>query len=219
MANVPHWMKRRDVTQQMRELGVPSDVTGADLIPVTSPSSVRIDCVGGATETCVFDLGPPGGTGYMASVSLTVQREPFAIAQFALTFPWKIRPLIWLSDPVDGNRPRNTYQFPGPNALEFPRRLVINHRADPCRNLRHGTCIEGLLLAWGLDSIPDCFQHGSDAVGRLSIFDQFDQEHSAEVNFWIDRSATLSAKSQVRPPRKSLFADRIFPPKTEKPKD
>ena len=208
MANIPHWMKRRDIAQQMRELNVPSDVTGADLIAPASPSSIRIDYIGGVTETSIFDLGYPGGTGYMASLSLTVLREPFAIAEFAMTFPWKIRPIIWCSDPAEGNGPRNCYRFPGRNPLEYPRDAAINHRADPRRNLTRGTCIQGLLLGWGLDSIPDCFQHGSHVVGTVSIFDQFDAEHSAEIEFWIDRSAKLSSAKRARPIRKPLFTER-----------
>jgi hypothetical protein len=209
MAKVPHWMKRSDLVRQMLRLGVPIDVTRTDLIGVNSQRSIRIDYIGGVAETSAFDLDPVG-TGYMASLSLTVLREPFAIASFDLALPWMQTPVIWLSDPAEGNGPRNTYQFPGRNPLEYPRDAVINHCADVRRNLPLGKCIEGLLLGYGLDSIPDCFQHGGDAVGTLSITDQFGKEHSAEISFWIDRSAKLSPKKRNAPPRKSLFEDRVF---------
>jgi hypothetical protein len=204
MAKLPHWMERRDLVQQMLQLGIPTDVTRADLIASNPPSKIRIDCIGGVSETSAFDLDP-GGTGYMASLSLTVLGKPFAIAAFDLALPWMRTPVIWLSDPADGDGPHNTYQFPERHSPEFPRDIVINHRANAQRNIPPGKCIEGLLLGYGFDAIPDCFQHGGDIVGRLGVVDQFGQEHSAEISFWIDRSAKISSKKLSRPPRESLF--------------
>ena len=204
MATMPYWMKRRDLVQQMLQLGIQTDLTSADLIASSPPSKIHIDCIGGVSETSAFDLNP-GGTGYMLSLRLTVLRKPFAIAAFDLELPWTRTPVIWLSDPADGDGPHNTYRFPGRHSPEFPRDVVINHRANPQRNLSPGRCIEGLLLGYGLDSIPDCFKHGGHAVGRVSIVDQFGQEHSAEISFWIDRSAKISSNKRYRPQRKSLF--------------
>jgi hypothetical protein len=203
MARLPHWTKRRDLIEQILQLGIPTDVTRADLLASSPPSKIRIDCIGGVSETSAFDLDP-GGTGYMASLSLTVLRKPFAIAAFDLVLPWMRSRVSWLSDPADGDGPRNTYQFPGRHRLEFPRDVAINHLADAQQNLPVGKCIEGLLLGYGLESIPDCFKHGGYAVGQLGVVDQFGQEHSAEINVWIDRSAKISCNNLNRPLRKSL---------------
>jgi hypothetical protein len=204
MAKSPYWMKRRDLVKQMHQLGVPTNVARTDLRGSNSPSMIRIDAVGGVSETSAFDLDP-GGTGYMASLSLTVLREPFAIAAFDLELPWMRTPVIWLSDPADGDGPHNTYQFPGRHLREFPKDIAINHFANAQRNLPLGKCIEGLLLGYGFDSIPSCFQHGGHVGGMLSIVDQFGEEHSAEISFWIDRSARLSPRKSTGSPRKSLF--------------
>ena len=85
-----------------------------------------------------MDLDP--GTGYMLSLSLTVLREPFAIAALDLELPWMRTPIIWLSDPADGDGPRNAYQFPGRHSLEFPRDVAINHFANAQRNLPLREC-------------------------------------------------------------------------------
>jgi len=140
MAKVPHWMKRRNLVQQMLQLGVPTEVTQTDLIRHDSQSILRIEFIGGVSETSAFDLDLDG-TGYMVSLCLTVLREPFAIAAFDLAVPWMRGPVIWLSDPNEGNGPNNTYQFPGRYPLEYPRGSVINHLADVRRNLPLGKSI------------------------------------------------------------------------------
>src|ERR1700733_16217866 len=145
MEKLPYWMKRPDLVRQMHQLNVPTDITRADLIASGPSCKIRIDCIGGVSETRAFDLDP-GGTGYMASLSLTVLREPLAIAAFDLEMPWKRTPVMWLADPADGEGPHNTYQFPGRHSPEFPRDVAINHRANAQQNLPPGKCIEGLLL-------------------------------------------------------------------------
>jgi hypothetical protein len=204
MEKLPYWMKRRGLVRQMHQLSVPTDVTAKDLRGPDSQSKIRIDVVGGISETTAFDLDP-GGTGYILSLSLTVLRKPFAIAAFDLALPWMRTPVIWLSDPADGDGPRNTYQFPGRHSPEFPRDVAINHRASAQRNLSPGKCIEGLLLGFGFDPIPDYFQHGGDVVGSLVVIDQFGERHSADISFWIDRSAKMSSKKRSRPLREPLF--------------
>ena len=209
MEKLPNWMKQRNLVQRMLQLGIPSDLTSADLIASSPPPKIRIECTGGVSETSAFDLDP-GGTGYILSLSVTILRKPFAIAAFGLALPWMRTRVIWLSDPADGNGPHNTYQFPGRHPLEFPRDVAINHRANAQRNLGPGRCIEGLLLGYGLDSIPDRFKHGGHVVGRVSIVDQFSEDHSVEISFWIDRSPRSAAANRVRTPRKSLFGDRVL---------
>jgi hypothetical protein len=204
MEKLPHWMKRPDLVRRMHQLNVPTDVTRAELIASSPPSKIRIGCIGGVSETSAFDLDP-AGTGFMLSLSLTILRKPFAIAGFGLALPWMRTPVIWLSDPADDDGPHNTYRFPGRHSPEFPREVAINHIANAQRNLSPGRCIEGLLLGYGLDSIPAYFQHGGDVVGNLVVIDQFGERHSAEISFWIDRSAKISSNKRSRPLRKSLF--------------
>ncbi|MFZ0736015.1 MAG: hypothetical protein WAM96_02880 [Candidatus Acidiferrales bacterium] len=192
----------------MLRLGVPIDVTRADLASHNPPSALQIDVTGGDLETGAFDLRP-GGTGYRISLSLTVLREPFAIAAFELELPWTSSPVIWLSDPAEGNASSSIYRFPGRHSDQFPRDSVINHRADARRSLSRGQCIEGFLLGYGSDSIPDCFQHGGHVPGTFGVVDQFGELHSTEINFWLDRSSKLSSRKGNAPPRESIFAERV----------
>jgi hypothetical protein len=198
-------MKRPDLVRQLQALEVPIDVTPDDLLPDEASAKLRIDTIAETIETSAFTLSS-GATGYMISLSLTVMRSPLAIAGFELSVPWPTKYMTWLPDPADGNGPRNSYQFPGRNAPEFPREMVINHRANARRNLRAGTYIEGLLLGYGFESIPDCYRHNSYVVGTLAIIDQFGVRHSAEITLWIDRSAKRRAESKNAAPRGSLFA-------------
>lgn len=207
MSKVPSWTKQSDLMRQLLELRVLVDVTKEDLSPDGARPKLQIDLVGGVAETSAFDLSS-GAAGYMISLSLTVLRSPLAIARFELSVPWPVKHMTWLSDPADGNGPRNSYQFPGRNAPELPREMAINHRVDAQRSLPVGMCIEGLLLGYDFESIPDCYLHGSDAIGTLGVIDQFGVLHSAEITLWVDRSAKHLLKAKKIGPRESLFAKR-----------
>lgn len=205
----PHWKKRPELMQEMRRLGVGTDVRDAELIDSRPSSKVRINVVSGALETCIFDLGPVG-TGYMAWMSLTVVDVPFAIAGFLLTLPWPVAWITWLSDPALGKDPPYIYRFPGQRADQFPRDSVINHNADAKKMLRRGERIEGFLLGYSSEPIPSAYKHNQHVLGNIGVFDQFDESYSAETEFWIDRSARSAAASRVRTPRKSLFGERVL---------
>jgi hypothetical protein len=153
----------------------------------------------------------------MLSLSLTVLRGPFAIEAFTLALPWDQRPIIWLADPAETIGPESPYRFPGTQSLVIPRDQVINHYADARRNLRVGKRIEGVLLGYGFDDIPECFVHGNETVGKLGIIDPFGVQHSAEINFWIDRSAKVYFKTKKTVPRKSLFEYRDRDATSRKP--
>ncbi len=202
MATMPYWMKRRDLVQQMLQLGIQTDLTSADLIASSPPSKIHIDCIGGVSETSAFDLNP-GGTGYMLSLRLTVLRKPFAIAAFDLELPWTRTPVIWLSDPADGDGPHNTYRFPGRHSPEFPRDVVINHRANPQRNLSPGRCIEGLLLGYGLDRFQIVFNTAvtpSEELASLINLAKSTQRKSAFGSIAAQRSLPINGTGHSENP-------------------
>lgn len=216
MAKTIHWKTRLDDIRRMLDLGVPIDVTRKDLTASQQQSKLRIDHQIGALETVVFDLDT-GGTGYILSLSLTVLRGPFAIDTFTVQLPWAQRPIIWLADPAETVGPESPYRFPGTRSLVIPRDQVINHYADARRNLRPGKRIEGVLLGFGFDDIPPCFVHGSETVGKVGIVDQFGVQHSAELTFWIDRSAKVYFKTKKTVPRSNLFDSRYRDATPRKP--
>jgi hypothetical protein len=205
VTNVPHWNKRTEVVKQMLQLGVPLEATEADVMNLRGGNKIRLDVLGGTPETSAFDLHP-GATGYTAWVSLTVLQEPFAVTGFVLSVPWPTGWLVWLSDPAEGNGPRNTYRFWGRDGHEFQRDIVINHYANAQRSLPRGKVIEGYLLAYGSEPIPTEFKHGACVAGHVGIIDQFDEMHSTETSFWIDRIAKISSAKPAGPIRKPRFA-------------
>lgn len=205
----PHWKKRPELMQEMRRLGVGTDVRDAELIDSLPSSKVRIEAPGGNLETCIFDLGPVG-TGFMAWMTLTVVDGPFALAEFSLTPPWPGARITWLSDPALCTDPTHIYRFPGRRADQFARDTVINHHADAQKMLRRGVRIEGFLLGYSSGPIPSEYKHGQHVHGNIGIFDQFDVSYAAEADLWIDRSARLAAANRVRTPRKSLFGERVL---------
>jgi hypothetical protein len=205
----PYWTKRPETMQEMRRLGVFTDVTDAELIDSRPSGKVRIEAPGGNLETCIFDLGPVG-TGFMAWMTLTVVDGPFAIAEFSLTPPWPGTQITWLSDPALGTDPTYIYRFPGRRADQFARETVINRHADAQKMLRRGVRIEGFLLGFSSEPIPHDYKHGQHVLGNIGVFDQFDVPYSVEADFWIDRTARLAAANRVTTPRKSLFGERVL---------
>ena len=205
----PHWKKRPELMREILRLGVPTDVTDAELIDALPCSKVRIHAPGGDLETSIFDLDPVG-TGYMAWMSLTVLDVPFAIAGFSLTLPWTVAWITWLSDPALGTDPPYIYRFPGRRGDQFARDTVVNHHADAQKMLRRGVRIEGFLLGYSSGPIPSEYKHGHHVLGNIGVFDQFDVPYSVEADFWIDRTARLAAANRVTTPRKSLFGERVL---------
>jgi hypothetical protein len=54
---------------------------------------------------------------------------------------------------------------------------------------------------------------------RSGVIDQFGEEHSAGISFWIDRSVKLHPKKENGPRRKSLFGDRLYCNTSHGPRD
>lgn len=191
-------------------LGVPTEISKADLIDSRPHDKIRLEVLGGTPETSVFDLDP-GFTGFRIWLSLTVHQVPLAIAEFYVNVPWPIRNIEWLH----GSAKDPFYQFPGRQGDQFPSDSVVNHHAAATRLLRRGTVIEGYLLGYGSDPIPPKFRHGALVPGNVGIIDQFGMQHSVEVDLWMDRSAKLASASRVQPPRKSLFSERVHGERVE----
>lgn len=200
-----YWRKRNELMQQIMRLGVPTEISKAELIDARGHDKICIEVLGGTPEVSLFDLDP-SFTGFIIWLSLTVRQEPFAIAEFCLKVPWPIRKIKWLH----GSPEDPMYQFPGRQGDQFPSFSVINHRADATRLLRRGTVIEGFLLGYGSDPIPPEFRHGDLVPGNVGIVDQFGVQHFVEVEFWMDRISKLASASRVGAPRKSLFSERVY---------
>lgn len=157
----------------------------------------------GPLESNVFDMRS-GQTGYIISLRLTISTSNFALAAFDLELPWKAK-LNFLEDPR-GRSKQDRYEFP--NGDVYPRDVVINHCADIRRILRRGHSIEGLLLASGVESIPDRYLHGTEIPAIVKIFDQFDTCYRTGISLWADRSKKLSTGRRKVRKRAPLFEER-----------
>jgi hypothetical protein len=118
-----------------------------------------------------------------------------------LCLPWKNTPASLLQDPADSNAPA-IYKFPRYNASQYDRSEVIFQSG---KTLRRGQLLEGYLLAVDPEPVPSEIRHGTDITAKLTIFDQFDAEHSSDLILRADRSAEWGPKPVAPKPRKRLF--------------
>ena len=158
-----------------------------------APPRVLIAQVGGVFENSAFDAHRGYGTGYSLSLHIAVDRAAFAIWEWKLDLPWEDPQFQWLPEPQGSVFPVNMYQVPGCEGLKFPRDEVINHR----RVLRRGHGLDGLLLGFGFESIPNSYRHGASIDANLVLIDEMGRKFSTPVQFWANRMAKIDRKNKV----------------------
>jgi hypothetical protein len=126
---------------------------------------------------------------------------PFVLSGVDLYLAWKNAPAPLLPDPADSNAPR-IYKFSKYGASQYDKGEVI-FQSD--KTLRRGQQLEGFLLATDPDPIPAEIRHGTDVTANLRIFDQFDHEHSYDLDLSVDRSAEWGPKPAAPKSRRRLF--------------
>ena len=158
----------------------------------------------GFFETSLFDM-EPGGTGCMLYLVIAndLPRQ-IVLVDFELQLPWKELTFQWLADPAVHNG-GNLYRFPSNCGPEFPREDVINHRAYEKGKLGRGGFLRGVLLGFSYKALPANIKHGETLDASLSVFDVQEKCYSAEISFWIDRSAKLDPKPARKSTRQPLF--------------
>src|ERR1700741_3197499 len=114
----------------------------------------------GIAESSAFDLDGGYGAGYILSLRIATDLPTLEIYEWRLTLPWEDPRFQWLPDP-----PNNIFEFP--DHQTFPRDVVINHR----RVLHRGRILDGFLLGFGFESIPDRYRHGKDIPASLVLID------------------------------------------------
>lgn len=193
------WINR---ARQLRAAGIALEIPEDDWKdPILESGLIMRQC-DGPLENSVFDMRM-GATGYMVSLRLTISTSSFALAAFDLELPWEAN-LNFLDDP-HGRSKQDLYEFP--NGDKYPRDVVINHCADIRRILRRGQSIEGFLLAWSFESIPDRYVHGMEIPAIVKIFDQFDGCYRKGISLWADRSQQLSTGKRKVRNRAPLFEE------------
>ncbi len=142
---------------------------------------------------------------YIFDLRLT-SRSPaeIEIRGFKCRLPWPDPNFTFLGDPriyTPGEQEQTL-----PSLRGFRCNEVLNHRKDELGKIKPGDFLEGVLLAWSMDTrVPADYLHGHPASVEIVVVDQLGREHSSPVNVFVDRSATMPA---IRTPvRKGLFED------------
>ena len=98
------------------------------------------------------------------------------------------------------------YQIPGCVGLRYSRDAVINHR----RLLKRGYSLNGLLLGYGYESIPDSFRHGATIDARVVLIDEMGHGFSEPVQLWADRSAKIGRRRSKKISGPGLLEKRDY---------
>jgi hypothetical protein len=166
-----------------------------------SPPGVLIRQFGGVPESRVFDLDCGNGTGITINLRIAVDGRPLKILGWRLDFPWMDFQFQWLTDPSENDSSNGLYQFPGCPTLKYPRDNVLNHR----RLVRPAHGLDGALLGYSFESIPDSYGHGEMIDASLVLIDEMDRECPTQVRLWADRSAKFNRQVGKKATRPGLF--------------
>ena len=175
--------------QRMRARGVEMEI-----------SEKLLDCepliiyTGDEHTALVFDPKEGKSAAYAIWVQL-VAREPITVLDCQITTPWDDQIVL-----VSVTEESRFYKFGG---REFPRHEVLNSRLENRLTLKRGQVIEGVILAWGLHSIPAHYPHGHPQPCTLLFIDQYEREISREIRVSADR--TWKGKKAVPLPDGGLY--------------
>jgi len=132
--------------RRMRAAGVPLDLGQfRDSLNIRQHTVCTI-----STHYFVANFG-----GFIITTGLKITCEsktPLRICEFALKLPWKEERPMLLADPLSPTE-TEIFRFPGERSGGYHRSEVIG--AMPIL-LRHGMSVEGFLLAYDHDPLPDC---------------------------------------------------------------
>jgi hypothetical protein len=190
-----------DLTHQLEATGV---ITGDAQDVATTHASLPgllVRQVGGDVVNSVFDLDCGYGAGYILALHVAVDLPAFGIWGWKLDLPWEDPQFQWLTDPSEQRSLDNMYQVPGCPRLSFPREEVINHR----RLLRRGHSLDGLLLGWGFESIPDTYRHGTKIEASLVLIDEMERGFTTPVQLWANRGARIDGQWRKKKTRPGLL--------------
>lgn len=97
-----------------------------------------------------------------------------------------------------------------PSGRKFPSRSVLNHRTGGSGALDPGGSLDGFVLAFSRQQIPDEYLHSFVVPVDLAVVDQYGRKHVSEIEVEVDRSATQKPLRKMKRPS-SLFDPVEFP--------
>jgi hypothetical protein len=198
------------LARRLRDAGIPLEDC---FVKAPALPKLLLAQEGGPLDSRVIEL-ENSGTGYVIEVSLGCDLSGMAVSAWMLELPWEDLQLRWLEDPREMRPTEDYYHLPGEGPHGHDRNAVMNHR----RQFRRGDFIEAKLLAHSFEPIPDCYCHGSFVEAKLTLFDHVEQETSATVSLWVDKSVKFSQRPKRLRTRGRLFDHPDQPQKSEKVK-
>jgi hypothetical protein len=202
-------MKEFALAARLRDAGIPLEDC---FVKASVPPKLLLAQAGNPLDSTVIELD--SGTGYVIEVSLGCDLSEMAVSGWMLELPWEDLQLRWLEDPREMRPTEDYYHLPGEGPHGHDRDAVMNHR----RQFRRGDFIEARLLAHSFEPIPDCYRHGSSVEAKLTLFDHVQQETSATVSLWVDKSVRFSQRPKRLRTRPRLFDHPDQPKTSEKVK-
>jgi hypothetical protein len=160
-------------------------------VPAKDALDIRI---AGSVATFVFEL-TAARAGYVISVRL-VGRAPGAILDCRLTTSWD--DYIVLASFDDEGDPMCRLGL-----LEYPRSQVLNLRIKNSLRFQRGQVIEGVILATGVNPIPESYRHGQIVPIELALLDQNENQIRETADLFVDR--LWKPKHKLAPRKPSLF--------------
>jgi hypothetical protein len=142
--------------------------------------------------------------GYALPLHVAVDLPEFRILGWELDLPWEDTQFQLLADPREYMSKDDMYQIPSYPRLRYPRDEVLNHR----RVLQRGHALDGQLLAYSFESIPDSYRHGATIDASLVLIDEMSRGFSTRVQLWVNRSAKIDQRRRKKSTRPGLFEKR-----------
>ena len=150
--------------------------------------------VGGGLATFVFDL-TAGRAGYVISVRLVGQALG-TLLDCQLTTSWD--DYIVLASFDDGGDSMCRLGL-----VEYPRDQVLNLRIQNSLRLQPGQMIEGVILATGVNPIPEAYGHGQIVPITLAFLNQNENQIRETADLFVDR--LWKPKPKFAPRKTGLF--------------
>ena len=149
------------------------------------PSDLRVEQLRDSMTNNVTDVHR-GGALYQAFVRVTCHGAgPIYLKDVQLSARWD-EAIQLLSDPQEFKSGKPYYQLR--NGASFERHLCINHKLLSAQPLRRGDCIEGFLLSESMRQVPAHFLEHCQLKVILTIVDQFENYHSADLLLALERT-------------------------------
>ena len=143
----------------------------------------------GGCATFAFDL-TAGRAAYVISVRL-VGRTLGALLDCRLTTSWDDHIVLTSFDDGGDSMCRL-------GLVEYPRDQVLNLRMQNSLRFQRGQMIEGVILATGVNPIPEAYRHGQIVPITLTVLDENENQIRETADLFVDRLWKPKPKSARR---------------------